>query len=592
MADSEDTQVEKTQNLRACCKILQPFCDLKPCCFTSSSLEKVHSSSESLIPRAPDASNEKSTNTTAYSADNVGPGEPIQLEIRGMDCADCLPKVKRALKQLPSVTPVAVDYFSGTADILYDPEIIASEAICSYVARATGFSVKIAQNGSGDKGEKLNTITLPIQFHTMPPTEAFKELKIDIYSPNTVEVSLPIQSDSIHRPRDVLENLRGYGAQLLPPRADSGRSRATRDLIDASFRTLACAILTVPVLVLAWAKIPHRPVLYGGISLGLTTIIQIIALHILTSAFRSVFYLRQIDMSVLVATSTLSAYSFSVVSYACEVAGKPFAKPFFETTALLITLILLGRNVSSATRRSTGTALRELERLQATDVLLLSKENETDQKLDSRLLFYGDVIRVPPDSRIATDGVVVGGSSDVDESPITGESAAVPKWKGSRVIAGTLNLGGTLDVQVTRLIHENSLSRIMSLVNEAQSSRSPVQNLADRLSALILPVALVSSCLALLIWSLVGRYVRSLSPVSSFVEALTYAIAILVVSCPCAIGLAVRILPIVLFVSSLIFYSDTYDSRCCYSCRNSRRFTFSICGSIASRIWNRHCCFR
>jgi P-type E1-E2 ATPase len=141
--------------------------------------------------------------------------------------------------------------------------------------------------------------------------------------------------------------------------------------------------------------------------------------------------------------------------------------------------------------------------------------------------------------------LVVNGSSDADESSLTGESIAVPKEPGSRVIAGTLNLGGTLDVQVTKLVHENSLAHITALVKQAGSSRSPIQDLSDKFSAVILPVAAASACIAFLVWVLVGLYVRHRSPTSSSVDALTYAIAILIVSCPCAIGLAVSFTSII-----------------------------------------------
>ncbi|KAG1738850.1 heavy metal translocatin, partial [Suillus paluster] len=462
----------------------------------------------------------------------------LQLELRGMDCADCVVKVGRALAQLPSVTLVNLDYFSGLAELQYDVETITPAAIVAYVARATGFGIKALTATSGDAAAAI--VTLPLSFSTMPPPEAFDSFDTRFGSnPHIIEVSFPVHIDSSHRPRDVLEQFKVFGAELVPAGFDGHRDMATHDLIDVGVRTIACAVLSIPVLILAWSNLPYQPVLYGSISVGFTTLIQVFAFPIVSSACRSIIYLRQADMSVLVAISTLTAYVFSVVSYAFEVAGRPFSSPFFETSALLVTLIFLGRTISAATRRSTGSALRELRRLQPTDVILLSGENELPQSLDSRLIFYGDIIRIPPETRIATDGLVVSGSSDADESSVTGESVAVPKQKGNRVIAGTLNLSGTLDVQVTQLVHENSLSRITALVKQAQSSRSPVQDLADKLSAIILPVAACSACIAFLVWVIVGRYVYHYSTTSSCVDALTYLIAILVVSCPCAIGLAI-----------------------------------------------------
>ncbi|KAG2343050.1 heavy metal translocatin [Suillus weaverae] len=474
---------------------------------------------------------------TGASVD-IRPGETLQLELRGMDCVDCVVKVERALAQLASVILINVDYFSGLAELQYDAEAITPAAIITYVARATGFGVKALTTS---RSTAAAIVTLPLSFSTMPPPEALDGFDTRFGSnPHIIEVSFPVHIDSPYRPRDVLEQFKAFGAELVPVGSDGHRDMATHDLIVVGVRTFACVVLSIPVLVLAWANLPYRPVLYGSISVGLTTLIQGVAFPIISSACHSIVYLHQADMSVLVAISTLTAYVFSVVSYAFEVAGRPFSPPFFETSALLVTLIFLGRTISAATRRSTGSALRELRRLQPSGVILLSDEKEAQpQSLDSRLIYYGDIICIPPETRIATDGLVVSGSSDADESSVTGESVAIPKQKGSRVIAGTLNLSGTLDVQVTQLVHENSLSRITALIKQAQSSRSPVQDLANKLSAIILPVAAFSACIAFLVWVIVGRYVQYYSITSSSVQALTYAIAILVVSCPCAIGLAI-----------------------------------------------------
>lgn len=455
-----------------------------------------------------------------------------------MDCASCMPKVARALSQLPSVTPTNLDYYGGTAELRYDPETIDPAAIMTYVARATGFGIKALSGNLGGGGSTI--VTLPLLFPTIPPPTAFDGFDAQIGSnPRLVEVLFPVHIDGPHRPREVLEHFKPFGAELVAAGSNNNRDMATHDLINVSLRTIACATLSLPVLVLAWANLPPRPVLYGAISVGFTTLIQIVAFPIVSSACRSILYLHQADMAVLVAISTLTAYVFSVVSYAFEAAGRPFASAFFETSALLVTLIFFGRTISAATRRSTGSVLHELQRLQPTEVLLLSDEKNPPQSIDSRLLYYGDIIRITPDTRIATDGLVVAGSSDADESSVTGESVAVAKQPGSRLIAGTLNLGGTLDVQVTQLTYENSLSRITALVRQAQSSRSPIQDLSDRLAAVVLPVAMVSACLAFVVWVLVGLYGRHQSATSSSVNALTYAIAILVISCPCAIGLAV-----------------------------------------------------
>ncbi|KAJ3511903.1 hypothetical protein NLJ89_g3840 [Agrocybe chaxingu] len=531
-----------TRILRACCKILEDYCVGRSCCFVAPPTHPKKLSTSPVKPTSLTKDQSRGPNVTSISElpKDVAGREKLRLEVRGMDCPDCTPKVLRALSHLPSVHSSSIDYFSGMAELYHDPESISPSAIASYVARATGFGVRpLTDLANGESA----IVTFPLSFTVKPPPEAFAGLDaVPGLDPRVVDVSFPVSPDNPQRPRDIFANFKPYGAELAPNGSRGERDNALRDFINVGLRTLASAILSIPILVLAWAELPPRPVLHGAISVALTTGIQLLGYSILSSAFRSILYLRQVDLSVLVAVSTLTAYLFSVIAYAFEVAGQPFSAPFFETTALLVTLILLGRTVAAATRQSTRSALRELERLQPNDVLLLSGEsNSTTVTLDSRLLFYGDVIRIPPDTRIATDGIVIAGSSDVDESSITGESVAVPKETGNRVIAGTLNLNGTLDIQVTRLIHENSLSRITMLVKHAQMSRarSPVQDLADRLSAWILPIATFAAFTAFVVWVLVGIYVLHLSKTAASVDALTYMIAVFVVSCPCAIGLAV-----------------------------------------------------
>lgn len=464
--------------------------------------------------------------------------QKLELEIRGMDCIDCLPKVERALGKLDSVDSAELDYLSGIASLIYDPDVITPDVISGYVAHATGFNVK-ARNP--DLSRDRNTyITLPLYFANNPPRSAFEGYDVeDGQNSRIVEVRFPIHGKASKRPRDVFNHFKAYGAQLASQSSEYSRNAATHDLIIVALRTAVCAVLTIPVLVLVWAKLPHRPVIYGAISVGLTTAIQVLAFPIFSHAVRSILYLHQADMNVLVSVSTLTAYTFSVFAYGFEVAGKPFSTPFFETSSLLITLILLGRTVSAITRRSTGSVLNELRRLQQDEVLLVVDDRSPPQPLDSRLLYYDDVIRIPPGARVATDGIVISGESDVDESSITGESGTVYKPAGTRVIAGTLNCSGTLDVQVTQLVHENSLSRVLSLVKQAQLSRSRIQDLVDKLSAIILPVTAVSAAAAFVVWTLVVHLVRKESITLASVEALTYAIAVLAISCPCALVLVV-----------------------------------------------------
>lgn len=194
-------------------------------------------------------------------------------------------------------------------------------------------------------------------------------------------------------------------------------------------------------------------------------------------------------------------------------------------------------------------------------------------KHESRLLYYGDIVRINPDSLIPIDGTVLVGSGEVDESAITGESNPSSKSIGSSVVAGTKNLNGVLDICVNRLVPENQLATLGKLVREIQGGRSRLQDTADRVAAVILPIATAAACLAFLIWSLVSRFLRNETPLASGVTGLTYAIAVMAVSCPCALGLAVSAKDIL--TDRMLIYIGRFPS-------SQLSFALSECGKESS----------
>jgi P-type E1-E2 ATPase len=167
-----------------------------------------------------------------------------------------------------------------------------------------------------------------------------------------------------------------------------------------------------------------------------------------------------------------------------------------------------------------------------------SKDPKT-RKIDARLLQYGDTFKVAPHSQIVTDGIILYGGSEVDESMITGESVPVAKGVHSRVFAGTTNGGGTLIVRLTTLPHENSVHKIATMVEDAELTKPRTQALADKIAGWFVPVMAAAGLIVFIVWLLVGHLKTALSWKNAAIQAITYAIATLIVSCPCAIGLAV-----------------------------------------------------
>ncbi|KAG9189007.1 Cu2+-exporting ATPase [Alternaria panax] len=366
--------------------------------------------------------------------------------------------------------------------------------------------------------------------------------------------------------RDVLQHYHKFDPdlRLAPMVADPGLDLGARQTIRALKWFLLSLIFTIPVLVFAWAPVGRSPKVASkstylpGLhtSLALATVVQIIAFkEFFPGAMRSLYHSCVFEMDFLIAFSTTMAYSFSVASYIFQVRGKPLETgSFFETSTLLVTLILLGRviNEFARFRAAKSVSFRSLQNDKA--IIAVHPEegttfwsNAPKTKIDTRLLQYGDYFTVPPHTRIATDGVVVYGGSNVDESMITGEFKPKAKGLGSEVFAGTNNGTGFLVVRLTKLPHENSVQRIAALVEDAELTKPKTQALADRVASWFVPVMASIGLSVFLIWLFVDRYHKRKDWRSAGLTAITYAIATLIVSCPCAIGLAV---PMVVLIAS------------------------------------------
>jgi heavy metal translocating P-type ATPase len=319
-------------------------------------------------------------------------------------------------------------------------------------------------------------------------------------------------------------------------------ARQTR---QALFHFIPALAFTLPVVILAWAPLPHDKLEYAHSSLVLATLVQVIAIkEFVPNALRSLCYAHVFEMDFLIALSSTIAYIFSVVSYGFQIKGKPLETgSFFETSTLLVTLILLGRVINEFARYRAAKAV-SFRSLQVDEALLVlpNSMNPADPKtrqIDARLLQYKDHFKIAPHMRVVTDGIVLYGGSEIDECMITGESIPVAKGVHSKVFAGTANGSGTLIARLTSLPHENSVHKIAAMVENAELTKPKTQALADTIAGWFVPVMAIISLLVFLIWLLVAKYDYKRSWKDALVQAITYAIATLVVSCPCAIGLAV-----------------------------------------------------
>lgn len=311
-------------------------------------------------------------------------------------------------------------------------------------------------------------------------------------------------------------------------------------LLETACKTLASASLTIPVLVLAYAPLPEHKLLYGAISLVLATLVQFaVAGSFYLNAFKSLIYIGMVEMDMLVVLSTSAAYIYSVIAFAYQTAGHPLSiGEFFETSTLLVTLILVGKTVSAFAHHKAIESI-SMESLQAPTAMIVDPQSLKEHEIDARLLEYDDIFTIYPDTSVVTDGLIITGESEVDESMITGEADHVSKKSGMSVVAGSVNHSGTLSAKVTRLPYENTIRLVGSMVDEAKSSKPKIQEIADRVAGQFVPAILCITAAVFIIWVSIEKAIRHHNTGTACITAMTYAISSLIVSCPCAIGLAV-----------------------------------------------------
>jgi Cu+-exporting ATPase len=324
----------------------------------------------------------------------------------------------------------------------------------------------------------------------------------------------------------------GYGAILHSDDADENERRKQSDIRKLRNRTLISILLSIPLLgamVTMLVEVPSLMFLHDPLfQLILATPVQFwIGARFYRSAFSSL-KAGAPGMDLLVALGTSAAYFFSIFNgFFAEPLGIESSGLYFEASAVIITLVLLGKYFEAVAKGRTSRALKQLINLQPKTARVSRNGNSIEIPVTD--VAPGDLVLVRPGERIPVDGTVVSGSSAVDESAITGESLPVEKGEGDKVVSGTINTHGSFSFEAVHVGAESMLARIISIVEEAQGSKAPIQKLADRVAAVFVPAVLVISLVTFLAWWLIG---------GDGTQAFISAVAVLVIACPCALGLA------------------------------------------------------
>ncbi|KAJ5760538.1 hypothetical protein N7520_007694 [Penicillium odoratum] len=474
---------------------------------------------------------------------NTG-AEHVILSVSGMTCTGCETKLNRTLAIVSGVRNVKTSLILSRAEFDLDLNMSSVKYVMKHLQRTTEFQFDVITS-SGSSMDIITSEDLST-FVNRPWPEGVT----DVSAVNKDEIRVSFDPELVGA-RDLIEKHWAGVARLAPTRDDPALGAGKKHVRHVGYITLFSVILTIPVLVLTWAPIPEREIPYNSTLLALATLVQVmVAGPFYPKALKALILSKVIEMDLLVVLSTTAAYVFSLISFGYLVAGNPLSTGhFFETSTLLVSLIMVGRYVAALARQKAVESI-SIRSLQSQNAVLVDGFNSFEGRdIDVRLLQYGDIFMVAPDTRIPTDGTIVSGSSEVNESMLTGESHPVEKGPQSRVMAGTISGSGTLHVRVTRLPGDNTITAIAAMVDEAKLSKPKMQELADKVASHFVPVIVALAIATFVVWIAVGVAVQGKTGSEAAVQSITYAITVLFVSCPCAIGLAVPM--VVVFASGI-----------------------------------------
>ncbi len=441
---------------------------------------------------------------------------PIQLQITGMTCASCVMRVEKTLKAVAGVRDAHVNLATEQASV--DAPGIGTAALTQAVRKA-GYDVATTE------------LSLRIQGMTCASCVArVEKALLEVPGVETVSVNLATEQATLRLLAGVpMTDLKaavvkaGYSAA---PVQEAAATQAPRRL-PAWWPVALSAALTLPLvapMLLQLLGIDWMP--SGWLQLALATPVQFwLGWRFYRSGYKAVRALAG-NMDLVVALGTTAAYGLSVYLL-LEAGGEAMPHLYFEASAAVITLVLLGKWLEGRAKRQTADAIRALNALRPTTARVRRAGVELELPLAQVVL--GDTVVVRPGERVAVDGEVIEGRSHVDESLITGESLPIAKAAGDKVTGGSINAEGVLAVHTLAVGAETTLARIIRMVESAQAAKAPIQRIVDRVSAVFVPVVLAIALATLLGW--VGF-------TGDWEQALINAVAVLVIACPCALGLA------------------------------------------------------
>ncbi|MBA2243980.1 MAG: copper-translocating P-type ATPase [Gemmatimonadetes bacterium] len=442
--------------------------------------------------------------TPERGATEAAAGNRITIPVSGMTCAACSARVQRALQKQEGVLDASVNLMVNNATVSYDPGATSPERLVEAI-RETGYGAELAEPGRSAFEEQ--------EAQDRARMDEFRELRLKagvslIAAAIGMVISMPVMAAyAAHT---------GHGTTVADP------------FMRWSHRVLDPAIAAV----VPWLYAVDPSILIYLLLAMTVGIMGWAGRHFYTRAWAA-FRHHSADMNTLVATGTGAAFLFSLFAtffpdFFLERGVMPGV--YYEAVLFIIALILVGNTFEARAKYQTSTALRSLAELQPKTARVLREGAEVDVPIEE--LRSGETVIVRPGERVPVDGEILSGRSAVDESMLTGESLPVEKEPGDAVIGGTINRTGAFRYRATRLGGDSVLSQIVRLMREAQGSRAPIQRLVDRVTGVFVPISISIAIATFVVWFVAAETAPA-------VQGLAAAVAVLIIACPCAMGLAV-----------------------------------------------------
>ncbi|MHA4131572.1 heavy metal translocating P-type ATPase [Bacillus cereus] len=455
------------------------------------------------------------------------------LQISGMTCAACANRIEKGLKKVEGVHEANVNFALEKTKIMYDPTKTNPQQ----------FKEKVESLGYGIVSDKAEFTVSGMTCAACANRVEKRLNKLDGVNKATVNFALESATVdfnpdevNVNEMKSAITKL-GYKLEVKPDDQDASTDHRLQEIERQKKKFIISFILSFPLL---WAMVSHFSftsfiylpdmLMNPWVQLALATPVQfIIGGQFYVGAYKALRN-KSANMDVLVALGTSAAYFYSVyLSIQSIGSSKHMTDLYFETSAVLITLIILGKLFEAKAKGRSSEAIKKLMGLQAKTATVV--RDGTEIKILIEEVVAGDIVYVKPGEKIPVDGEIVEGKSAIDESMLTGESIPVDKSIGDVVIGSTINKNGFLKVKATKIGRDTALAQIIKVVEEAQGSKAPIQRVADQISGIFVPVVVVIAIITFAVWMIF------VTP-GDFGGALEKMIAVLVIACPCALGLA------------------------------------------------------